>query len=448
LGSSAEGGDGRSDDANKIPVEELRAKWQKVFKEYGGGFGEDGEGGALTDDQVAFAEYVEGFLCKVSGQPEAAPPSQQPDQGDANDGGARSAPSVTPAEQRAFSPATLTRYHVTPAIDSPDPAPHNWPTHHRRQPSGDRDDVRRQLEERIVAWKRERKAARAAESKKRFDAFLKEESSPTILDNSAMDMRLRYSDLRGKPKRDFTDFEIWDTVTQHGRTPTADDVIRLQGTTHVQMYTLDAEEVVDYNETVRPVEDEMNLADVFANWSPETSQVIFHFESDRRFSNHDPVLYDLEAIGRLSWPDENATDEELSSDSKFSVGSRRDDPGAAASEVQAKPKKRARKPRKQQRAKQSGGVVDDSSEGDDIAVEDPDEEQVVSFGNFGSGEDDGDDALFGSDDATDNEDVQSYSSTSADRENLLDPGANVPQDLSETQNLEDFFSQYDEDFDN
>ncbi len=60
----------------------------------------------------------------------------------------------------------------------------------------------------------------------------------------------RYSELRGWKRHEYSEEEIWDTVTRHGQTPTCEDVIELQGTTHVQMYTLGMDEVVDYRETV------------------------------------------------------------------------------------------------------------------------------------------------------------------------------------------------------
>lgn len=53
----------------------------------------------------------------------------------------------------------------------------------------------------------------------------------------------------------------------------------------------------------RPIEDELNLQGVFSNWCPENYQVIFHGK-EKKFSNHDPLLYDLEALGRLRWPEE------------------------------------------------------------------------------------------------------------------------------------------------
>ena len=83
-----------------------------------------------------------------------------------------------------------------------------------------------------------------------------------FLDNSALDQRIQYSELRGWKRHEYTDKEIWDTVTRHGQTPTCEDVIDLQGTTHVQMYTLGMNEVVDYRENIRSVRNK-NKSDFF-----------------------------------------------------------------------------------------------------------------------------------------------------------------------------------------
>ena len=61
------------------------------------------------------------------------------------------------------------------------------------------------------------------------------EQETQFLDNSAMDDRIQYSDLRGWKRHDYSEKEIWDTVTRHGHTPTCEEVIGLQGTTHVQV---------------------------------------------------------------------------------------------------------------------------------------------------------------------------------------------------------------------
>ena len=78
--------------------------------------------------------------------------------------------------------------------------------------------------------------------------------------------------------------------SRHGQTPTCEEVIELQGPTHVQMYTLGMDEVVDYRETVRPIEQELNLQGVFNNYCPEHSQVIFHGR-EKNFSNHRMKLF-------------------------------------------------------------------------------------------------------------------------------------------------------------
>ena len=67
----------------------------------------------LTDDELCYAEFLERFLCKVSKQESA--------HGDEK-------------AQRTFSPQTVKRYYVAPAVDSPEPAPHNW-REYRRNPS-------------------------------------------------------------------------------------------------------------------------------------------------------------------------------------------------------------------------------------------------------------------------------------------------------------------------
>ena len=290
----------------------LRAKWSRHVKTGGGDAAETRE---LTDEEVVYADWLEKFLCRATNQGSAY--------GDER-------------KQRAVSPSTVKRYHVTPAIDSPEPAPHNWQEFRHNNPKVQEllsDPVVQAFEAKVKAWKDRRKQAKVAADLEKTREYVEQETS--FLDNSPLDDRIQYSELRGWKRHDYTEQEIWDTVTRyvrpslalplplpcrfttdrlllllvvefesrHGQTPTCEEVIELQGTTHVQMYTLGMDEVVDYRETVRPIEQELNLHGVFNNYCPEHSQVIFHGR-ERNFSNHDPVLFELEALGRLKWPGE------------------------------------------------------------------------------------------------------------------------------------------------
>lgn len=270
------------------------------------------------------------------------------------------------------------------------------------------------------------------------------EQETQFLDNSAMDDRIQYSDLRGWKRHDYSEKEIWDTVTRHGHTPTCEEVIGLQGTTHVQvsrcerfpvpfpaltpflslsiylslrvcvlkfvrqMYTLGMDEVVDYRETVRPIEHELNLQGVFNNYCPEHSQVVFH-GNEKNFSNHDPVLFELEALGRLRWPGEDVAEAEPAAQT-----------APAALGESSMPGKKRPKSRTAATATTASDVSDDL----DLIDEVDEEEGIV--GNMdqissdasatdpfaGTRGDDGesydDDTLYISDDATDNEDNMNY----------------------------------------
>jgi hypothetical protein len=360
-----------------------------------------------SDENLYYMEYIEGFFCQLSKQKDALEQWEG---------------------QQPFSKSALKRYHVTPAIDSPEPAPHTWREFRKNKPKLERmkrDEVIQQFEAKVVAWKEKKKERLEEDERKASEEYLQQEMA--FMDNSAIDKRIQYSELRGWKRHEYSDKEIWDTVTRHGQTPTCEDVIELQGTTHVQMYTLGMNEVVDYRENIRPIEDELNLQGVFSNWCPENYQVIFHGK-EKKFSNHDPLLYDLEALGRLRWPEEEEGEEGLSGET---VEQQQQQQQAAAAASGPGQKGRGRKKTKDaQPADGLESMVDSFDEtlvGDGILVENTsnvvvsnslDQINVDSSGTIdpfslsdtqqGSEGDAYDDDTYISDDATDNEDNMNY----------------------------------------
>lgn len=388
----------------------------------------------LTEDQILYAEFLERFLCKVSKQEEAV---------------------GKPEKQRTFSPATVKRYYVAPAIDSPEPAPHTWREYRRNNAKVDEflnDPTVVAFENKVKEWKKKKKRRAVEQSLKDTEAYVKQETQ--FLDNSALDDRIQYSELRGWKRHEYTEKEIWDTVTRHGQTPTCEEVIGLQGTTHVQMYTLGMDEVVDYRETVRPIEHELNLQGVFNNYCPEHSQVVFHGR-EKNFSNHDPVLFELEALGRLKWPgelhgvqpDDSGVDGAVGAVGAGGVNleSLQEGGGLAGQaagqmkggKVKGKGKGKGRASLVEKEGGslvESGGIDDvdvdlEAEEGVDVLSSSLDQINVDSSGSIdpfslssqrdsremrSEGETYDDDTLYVSDDATDNEDNMNYDSSSSD----------------------------------
>ena len=169
----------------------LRAKWSRHVKTGGGDAAETRE---LTDEEVVYADWLEKFLCRATNQGSAY--------GDER-------------KQRAVSPSTVKRYHVTPAIDSPEPAPHNWQEFRANNPKVQEllsDPVVQAFEAKVKAWKDRRKQAKVAADLEKTREYVEQETS--FLDNSPLDDRIQYSELRGWKRHDYTEQEIWDTVTR------------------------------------------------------------------------------------------------------------------------------------------------------------------------------------------------------------------------------------------
>ena len=101
-----------------------------------------------SEENLYYMEYIEGFFCQLSKQKEKLEDWES---------------------QTTFSKSAIKRYHVTPAVDSPEPAPHTWRDFRQNKPKLEKmkqDEVIQQFEAKVRAWKEKKKERLDEEERK------------------------------------------------------------------------------------------------------------------------------------------------------------------------------------------------------------------------------------------------------------------------------------------